>query len=123
MTFKEQLQQRGAREFHVAAFSGDETRALAAIDAAEQKGVEHVLGYALTLYEDPAWAPKGARSRLVTNAAVEVVCAHCHGDRFVIVTDGPGLYEETYAPCAYCNANANTEFWTADGRRHVTAAV
>jgi len=111
MTFKEQLQSKGAREFQIVALSADENRALAAIAEAERRGIEHAVSYAMTLYEDPSWRPTGAKSRApsLTNQAVDVECAHCGGDRFVAVTDGLGLYEETYAPCAYCNARANTK--------------
>ncbi len=117
MTFKETLQSKGAREFHIVALSLDENRALAAIAEAERRGVDAVIPYAMTLYEDPAWTPKGAKARLVTNAAVEVRCAHCAGDRFVAVTDDWRVpYGETYAPCAYCNASVDTTRWVHDER-------
>lgn len=120
MDFKQELQRRGAREFQIVALSADEPRALAAISEAERRGIEHVVSYALTLYDDPSWSPTGAKSRpvQVTNAVVEVSCAACGGDRFVPVTDNPLLlYGESYAPCAACNSNANTTFWRADGSR------
>jgi hypothetical protein len=120
MTFTEQLQSKGAREFQIAALSADEPRALAAIEEAERRGVNSVIPYALTLYDDPSWAPTGAKSRVVTNAHADVRCPVCEGVRMVPVGAGSGLYEETYAPCAICNADANTEFWTPDGRRLVS---
>ncbi len=122
MNFKEILQSKGAREFHIAALSGDETRALAAIETAEQKGVEHVLGYALTLYENPSWAPTGAKSRQITNTFADVNCPVCHKDRFVWVTDDPEPYGETVKPCPRCNAGVDAGFWKANGERFVVAS-
>lgn len=117
MSFQQELQKRGAREFQVAALAGDENRALAAIAEAERRGIEHVISYAMTLYEDPSWSPTGAKSRVLTNQSVDRACTHCGGDRFVPVTVGAGLYEETYAPCFHCNSEANTVRWVRDERR------
>ena len=49
-------------------------------------------------------------------------CPHCGGDRFVVVTEGPNLYDETYAPCAQCNPDCNTKRYTVKGERLETAA-
>ena len=122
-SFTQILQSKGAREFQIAALSADEPRALAAIEEAERRGVNSVIPYALTLFDDPSWSPTGAKSRQVTNASVEVKCSACDGNRFVPVTDDvTALYGETYAPCARCNADTDTTFWTVDGRRHATPA-
>lgn len=121
MNFKEELEKRGAREFHIVALSANEDRALAAIAEAERRGVDAVIPYALTLYEDPSWTPKGKFKPQLTNLVVEKKCHACGGDRFVAVTDDVTvLYGETYAPCKVCNANANTEFWTVRGEKFVS---
>ena len=123
-SFTQILQSKGAREFQIVALSGDEPRALAAVAEAERRGIEHVIAYALTLYDDPSWVPTGAKSRApaLTNQSVDRKCAHCGGDRFVPVTEGPGLYEETYAPCVHCNAEANTTRYDVYGNVLRTAA-
>lgn len=125
MDFKQELQKRGAREFQIVALSPDEDRALAAIAEAERRGVDSVIPYALTLYDDPSWQPRGPRLKppQLTNQAVETRCAACGGDRFVLVTDGLGMYEETYAPCARCNAECNTSFYRVNGTLARTAAA
>ena len=121
MTFSEQMRGLGAREFQVVALQADEVRALAAVAEAQRRGIEHVISYALTLFDDPSWSPKDSRKPRLTNLSVDRKCAHCGGDRFVPVTSGPGLYEETYAPCKVCNAGANTTRYSVDGTRLETA--
>lgn len=96
---------------------------MAAIAEAERRGVDSVIPYALTLFDDPSWSPRGSRMKpaQMTNLSVDRKCDHCGGDRFVVVTYAPSVpYGENYAPCAACNADTNTEFWTADGRRFVS---
>lgn len=117
--FKEELQKRGAREFQIVALSSDQDRALAAITEAERRGVQSVIAYAITLYDDPAWVPKGQKFRpQSTNLSVDVVCPACGGDRFVVVTaEVDSLYGETYAPCAKCNSKADTSRWVGNERR------
>lgn len=122
MDFKETLRSKGAREFHIVALGTDEERALAAIAEAERRGVDQPIPYALTLFEDPTWTPRGRAQRVqLTNQAVEVTCVNCGNDRFVPVTaDVTVLYGESYAPCQYCNAGADTSRWVGQERR-VTA--
>lgn len=125
MDFKQELEKRGAREFQIVALSMDEERGLAAIAEAERRGVEHVVSYAITLFDDPSWSVTGAKPRLarITNTFADVKCAACGGDRFVPVTDDwRVLYGETYAPCAQCNADTNTTFWRTDGSKFMSVA-
>lgn len=119
---RKELSALGAREFEVVALTMDADRGLAALHYATTKGADHPLPYAIKLFDDPDWQPSGEVKRQATNLSVERTCSHCGGDRFVPVTAGLGLYEETYAPCVKCNANANTEFWTVRGEKHVTVA-
>ena len=122
MEFKEHLKSKGAREFHIVALSGDENRALAAVAEAESRGAEHVMGYALRLYEDPAWGPTGAKSRVATNLSVDRNCATCGGHLFVPVTEDWSVpYGETWKPCPACNASVDAGFWKANGERFVVA--
>lgn len=69
-----------------------------------------------------------------TNAAVDVVCSTCHGDRFVLVSKrvpqqspwamakgieipkDPPLYEQ-YAACPDCNSQTDTSFWRHNGTK------
>jgi hypothetical protein len=122
MNFKQELQSKGAREFHIVALSADEPRALAAIAEAERRGVDSVIPYAMTLYEDPSWSPTGAKSRVLTNQVVEKECEVCGRDRFIEVTNDPSkLYGETYKPCPICNASVDAGFWKPNGERFVVA--
>lgn len=66
-----------------------------------------------------------------TNAAVEVKCSTCDGDRFVLVSKrapkaSPWMMErgiepakdqlfEEYAACPTCNSQTDTSFWRHDG--------
>src|SRR5262245_32988787 len=103
--FAEQMRALGAREFQVVALQADEVRAMACVAEAQRRGVQNVIPYALTLFDDPSWRPKDSRPPRLTNLSVDRSCVHCGGDRFVTVTaDVAQLYGETYAPCMYCNA-------------------
>ena len=117
---KSALEKLGAREFEVVALSMDAERGLAALDVAQTKGVHHPVAYAIKLFDSDDWQPSATRRRLVTNAHVEKRCEACEGNLFVVVTDGPNLYEETYAPCARCNAHTDTSFWRPNGERFVS---
>jgi hypothetical protein len=138
--FTQELRKLGAREFQVVALSADPERALAAIEATRSKGhVEHLIAYALTLFDDPEWRPSGERPRRATNlAAPASTCATCGGDRFVVVATRPvtasvwmkehgieppeGAVEEEYAPCPDCNPQ-DVSFYRHDGSRFVTPDV
>jgi hypothetical protein len=116
LTFTQELQKRGAREFQIAALSADEPRALAAIAETERRGIEHVVAYAMTLFDDPEWVPRGKKAVALTNLSVDRNCPRCGGDRFVPVTDSvTALYGETYAPCAACNGSTNASFYRGNG--------
>ncbi len=115
-TLRKELGALGAREFEIVALMMDPERGLAALHYASTKGVDRPIPYAIKVF-DSDWEPSRASRKLVTNASVEVTCAHCGGDRFVLVTDGPRLWEETYAPCKVCNAQANTLRWVYRERR------
>ena len=115
------LQGLGAREFEIVALSMDPHRGLAALATAQTRGVDRPVPYAIKLFDSPDWQPSSEKQRIATNRSVERKCAHCGGDRFVPVTSGPGLYEETYAPCKVCNAGANTTRYSVDGTRLETA--
>ena len=120
---KREMERLGAREFEIVALSMDPDRGLAALGVANTKGVEHPIAYATKLFDSPDWHPSGAARRLATNVHVEKACKACGGDRFVPVTDDwRVLYGETYAPCAACNADANTTFWRVDGTKFVSVA-
>jgi hypothetical protein len=122
MEFVEQMRSLGAREFQVVALQADEVRAMAAIAEAQRRGVNAVIAYALTLFDDPSWTPKDSRPPRATNQAVNRKCEHCGGHGFVAVTDDvTALYGETYAPCRECNASTNTTRWLTDGTRLETA--
>lgn len=114
------MQKLGARDFEIVALMMDETRGHAALDYAEERA-ENPIPYAIAMFDNPDWQPRAAQRRIATNLVVDKTCQHCGGDRFVVVTDGPGLYEETYAPCRECNAETNTARWSATGERLVTA--
>lgn len=118
-TLRKELLASGARDYEVVALTLDPGRGLAALRYAVGKNVNHPVAYAIACFDNPEWAPKVERKPVATNVSVDVKCAHCGGDRFVVVTDGAALYEETYAPCAYCNAKANTARYV-DNERHVT---
>jgi len=121
MSFTEELEKRGAREFQIAALGVNEERAMSAIAEAERRGVEHVIPYALTLFDNPDWSSTGAKPRQSSNVHAEVQCQACGGNRFVVVTDDwSQLYGESYAPCRSCNADCNTTFWRVDGARVVS---
>lgn len=122
MTFREELERRGAREFQIVALSSDEDRAMSAIAEAERRGANEVIPYALTLFDDPTWTPRGEKPRRMTNIAVDRQCAACAGDRFVLVgvPDPQILYTENYAPCAKCNSDCDTSFYRVDGSRFVS---
>ena len=116
------LERHGAREYEVVALSMDAHRGLAALALAERKGVDHPVSYAIKVFDSPDWQPSGEKRRQQTNVHVERTCAHCQGDRFVIVTEGPRMYDESYAPCEKCNAGANTERWVGNQRLETAAA-
>lgn len=119
---KREMERLGAREFEVVALSMDADRGLAALAVAQAKGVDHPIAYATKLFDSPDWQPSGASRRVATNVHVEKACGVCDGDRFVSVTDDwKVLYGETWAPCAQCNADANTAFWRIDGHKFVSA--
>jgi len=134
--FTEQLRKLGAREFQVVALSADPERALAAIEATRSKGhVEHLIAYALTLFDDPEWRPSGERPRRATNLnAPSTACATCGGDRFVPVQTRPvtasvwmkehgieppeGAVEEEWGPCPECGPK-DVSWWRHDGSKAV----
>ena len=107
-TLRKELGALGAREFEIVALTMDVDRGLAALRYAVSRGVDHPIPYAIACFDNDERIPTGAKKRKPTNVSVEVKCSHCGGDRFVVVTDGPGPYEETYAPCAQCNPRADT---------------
>lgn len=117
--FSDYLRSHGAREYEVVALVMDIPRAQAAMDVALERGADRPVPYALKMFDDPGWQVRKPKPVLLTNQAVNTKCAHCGGDRFVLVTDGRGLYEETYAPCAVCNGAADTAFWTVHGEQRV----
>lgn len=112
----------GAREFEKVALSMDIHRGLAAISYAEAKGVDNPVAYAIKIFDSADWQPRGEKKTQVLNAAVEVKCATCAGDRFVFITSDPKIpYGETVKPCPQCNASANTTFWKSNGERFEVA--
>lgn len=116
------LGQLGAREFEMVALGMDAHRGLAALAFAQAKGVEHPVSYAIKIFDSPDWQPRGEKRTLIVNAAVEVRCGMCGGDRFVFVTDDPKtLYGETVKPCPSCNSSADAGFWKANGERFEVA--
>lgn len=123
MDTAEQLRSHGAREFQVVALMADPERAMAAVAEAQRRGVNAVIPYALTLFDDPSWTPKDSRPPRATNMSVDRKCDHCGGDRFVLVSahDPSVPYSEQYAPCKVCNVGANTTRWLPDGTRRETA--
>lgn len=115
---RDTLKSYGAREFEIVALGGIPHRGLAAIQAAVTKGAEAPIAYAIALYDNRDWNPKGELRRQAPNQHVERTCDHCGGDRFVVIADDPAkLYGETYAPCKECNAESNTTFYRVDGTR------
>jgi hypothetical protein len=123
MEYKKELQALGASDFQQAALGADEKRGRAALAEAQRRGADNPVPYAVKLYESSEWNPAGEARRVVTNAHVERRCDKCGGDRFVVVTDDWRVpYGETYAPCAGCNAEANTAFYRVDGTRVVAKA-
>ncbi len=118
---RKELGALGAREFEVVALTMDPDRGLAALHYATERGVERPIAYAIAVFDNPDWSPKGEVRRVATNVSVDVTCTHCGGDRFVVVTDDTSkLYGESYAPCAHCNSGANTTRYVMNERR-VTA--
>ena len=117
---RRELGSLGAREFEVVALSMNADRGLAALNVAVERGADHPIAYAIKLFDNADWNPAGEVRRRVTNTYAERKCEHCDGMGLVLVTDGPGLYDETWAPCIKCNADCNTTFWRADGTRLVT---
>ena len=115
-----ELSRLGAREFEQVALSMDPARGLAALALAQRKGVDNPIPYAIKLFDSPDWHPSGEVRRQATNVSVEKSCPHCGGDRFILVSDAPELYGETYAPCAHCNATSDTTRYVGSERR-VTA--
>lgn len=120
-TLRDTLVSYGAREFEIVALSENPERGLAAIQYAVERGVERPLPYAIAVYDNPDWQPKGAKPRHATNLFAESRCKHCGGNRLVLITDDPKtLYAETYAPCKECNPSANTVYYRVDGTRMAT---
>lgn len=116
------LSKAGAREYEIVALSMDPNRGLAALAAAHEKNAEHPVAYAIKLFDNPEWQPRGEKKTPIVNAAVQVKCGTCGGDRFVFVTDDPNsLYGETVKPCPTCNANCDAGFWKANGERFEVA--
>lgn len=111
------LERLGAREYEIVALSMDVHRGLAALAYAEQRGVDHPISYAIKVFDNPDWQPAAEKRRVATNQSVDRTCSHCGGARFVTVTAGLELYEDTYAPCKACNASANTKRWVGDEPR------
>jgi hypothetical protein len=121
-TLRKELGSLGAREFELVALTMESERGLAALRYAVEKGANHPISYAIKLFDNEDWQPKGETRRLVTNAHVDRKCAHCGGHLFVPVTDDvTALYGETYAPCVHCNAGANTVRYTVMGEMLRTA--
>jgi hypothetical protein len=121
-TLRKELGALGAREFEVVALTMDPERGLAALHYAQTKGVDYPLSYAIKVFDNPDWFPKGETRRLVTNAHVDRKCDACGGHLFVVVTDDvTALYGETYAPCAACNSSANTVRYSPMGDMLKTA--
>lgn len=136
-TLRTALESHGAREFEVVALTMDAGRGLAALNYALTKGAERPVSYAIKLFDSPDWHPSGETRRVATNLAVDVICPHCGGDRFVVVaTRQPEQTEwmrqngirpssepiEEYAPCKVCNAGVNTTRWVENERRETQPA-
>jgi hypothetical protein len=131
-TLTEELQSIGAREFEIVILAADEERAWAAITAAQERGADNMVRYALSLFDDPAWQPNPGKPRVVTNASASIpTCQTCGGDRFVLFSTRPaqasawmnergikpkGEEIEEMAPCPDCNP-ADTTFWRVDGTK------
>ena len=127
----------GAREFEMVALGMNESRGLAALAYAQEKGVDHPISYAIKIFDNPDWTPTNERPRRATNVSVEVSCATCGGDRFIVHRTRkpeqsgwmkergiePNLDEdiEEYKPCPSCNASVDAGFWRADGSRFEVA--
>ena len=118
---RSELSSLGARDFEIVALAMNPERGLAALHFAVAKGVDRPVPYAIAIFDNPQWNPSGAKPRQATNVATEVTCSHCDGHRFVVVTDEPGPYGETWAPCAHCNSQADTDRWVAGERRRTSA--
>jgi hypothetical protein len=104
------------------ALSMDPYRGLAALAYAQERGVEHPVSYAIKVFDNPEWQPRGEKKTPIVNAAVEVTCSTCNGDRFVFVTNDPMTpYGETVKPCPSCNASVNAGFWRFNGERFMVA--
>jgi len=116
------LEKAGAREFEMVALGMEPNRGLAALALAQAKGVDHPVSYAIKVFDNPEWQPRGEKKTPIVNAAVEVKCGMCGGDRFVFVTNDPKrLYGETVKPCPSCNASVDAGFWKANGERFEVA--
>ena len=115
------LGQLGAREFEIVALSMDPHRGLAALAAAQGKNVERPIPYAIKLFDSDDWQPRGEKKTQLVNAAVDVRCDSCGGDRFVFVTNANVPYGESVKPCADCNSSVNAGFWRIDGSRFEVA--
>ena len=64
---RKELVRLGAREYEQVALGMDSKRGLAAIHYAVNKGVEHPISYAITLFDNPEWHPSGEVHRKGTN--------------------------------------------------------
>lgn len=131
------LEKLGAREFEQVALGMDASRGLAAVALAQEKGVDHVISYAIKIFDNPEWTPTNEKVRRATNVSVEVQCATCEGDRFIVHRTRkpeqsgwmkergiePNLDEEIeeMKPCPSCNSTVDASFWRADGTRFVVA--
>lgn len=118
ITLRDALKSYGAREFEIVALSGDPHRGLAAINQAVTKGAERPIPYAIALYDNKEWNPRGETRRHATNQHAERTCSHCGGDRFIFVDDDWKVpYGERVAPCKECNPEVNASFYRVDGTR------
>ena len=126
----------GAREFEMVALEMNPERGLAALAFAQGKGVEHPISYAIKIFDDPEWQPRGEKRTPLVNAVVEVRCSTCNGDRMIVhrerkpeqtgwmIAHGIKPTEhviEEMKPCPKCNASVNTGFWKANGEHFEVA--
>lgn len=130
------LERLGAREFEMVALSMDPHRGLAALAFAQEKGVDRPIPYAISIFDNPEWQPRGEKKTPLVNAAVAVSCAMCGGDRFVVHTTRlpqqtgwmaakgitPNAFPiEEMKPCPSCNSSVDAGFWKANGERFEVA--
>lgn len=121
-TLRKELAALGAQDHETIALTMDPVRGLAALAVATAKGANHPISYAIKVFDNPDWAPKGEARRIVTNATAEVRCATCDGDRFIDVLNDPKvLYGHTVKPCPDCNASLDAGFWKPNGERFTVA--